>query len=98
MARQGALGNIGRVYADQGKLQEALKSHEKALATFKEIGNPLGRADVLMNIGRVYFNQDKKREALRVLKAARAIFQEVGSGKKLWLVEQMIEQVKTTLP
>ena len=34
-------GNIGLVYFDQGKLEEALKSYQHALTIDKEIGNPL---------------------------------------------------------
>ena len=88
---------LGNVYFRQGKYEEALKSLQDALATFKEIGNPLGQANDLMNIGNVYFNQGKLEEALKLLNEARAIFSQVGATGKLQLVERMIAQLETAM-
>ena len=73
------LGNIGNVYFDQGKLDEALRSFQAALDLFKQIGNPLGQANALGNIGNVYANQGKLDEALRSFQAALDLFKQIGN-------------------
>ena len=64
MGEAAAHNNIGSVYNKQGKLENALESHQAALTIDREIDNPLGQANVLGNIGLVYFNQGKLEEAL----------------------------------
>jgi tetratricopeptide (TPR) repeat protein len=73
------VGNIGNVYSTQGKLAEALKSYQAALAIHKQIGNPLGEASVLGNIGIVYSTQGKLEEALESYQAALEIDKQIGN-------------------
>lgn len=61
-------GNIGTLCFGQGKYENALKSYQNALATFKEIDNPLGQANTLGKIGIVYRNQGKLEEGLKFLR------------------------------
>ena len=70
-------GNIGIVYRNQGKLEEALKSLQAALTIHIEIDNPLGQANTLNNLGTVYGDQSKLEEALKSLQAALTIFIEI---------------------
>ena len=72
-------GNIGNVYFNQGKYEDALKYHQDALTTFQEIDNPLGQANALGNIGLVYANQGKLEEALKSCQAALDIHIEIGN-------------------
>lgn len=58
-------GNIGIVYNNQGRLEKALKAHQKAFQIHKKIGNQLGAASTLINIGIVYVNQGNLEEALK---------------------------------
>ena len=74
------LGNIGNVYANQGKLEEALKSYQQALEIDKQIGNPLGEAAALCNIGSVYFQQGKLEEALKPYQQALEIHKKIGNS------------------
>jgi tetratricopeptide (TPR) repeat protein len=71
------LGNIGNVYCQQGKLNEALKSYQQALEIHKHIVNPLGEAANLGNIGVVYANQGKLNEALRSYQQALEIHKHI---------------------
>ena len=48
------LNNIGTVYFEQGKLEDALKSHQAAFDIFSRIGNHLGLANTYGNIGNIY--------------------------------------------
>jgi len=73
------LNNIGLVYSNQGKLEEALKYHKAALEIDKQIGNPLGQANTLGNIGIVYFNRGKLEEALKYHQAALEIDKQIGN-------------------
>ena len=72
------LGNIGLVYFNQGKLEEALKSHQAAFEIHKQIGHPLGQANDLNNIGNVYAKQGKLEEALKSYQAALEIHKQIG--------------------
>jgi len=97
LGQAAALNNIGLVYFQQGRLEEALKSYQDALTIHKEISKPLGQANTLLNIGRVYFNQDKKTEAMELFGEARAIFLEIGATRKWQLVERRISQLETAM-
>ena len=72
-------GNIGNVYLNQGKLEEALKSYRDALAIHEEIGNPLEQANVLNNIGLIYYQRGKLEEALKSHRDALTTFNEIGN-------------------
>jgi len=89
--------NIGNVYSNQGKHEKALKSYQDALATFIEIGNPLGKASAIMNIGTVYRNRGKLEESLKYYQDARVIFLNIGAVRELQIVTRNIEQLNTAM-
>ena len=68
-----ALGNIGLIYIDLGKPDEALKYLKDALAIDRKIGYEQGIANDLGNIGVIYSDLGKPDEALKYLKDALAI-------------------------
>ncbi|MCH7755847.1 tetratricopeptide repeat protein, partial [candidate division KSB1 bacterium] len=74
-------GNIGIVYRNQGRLEEALRSHQTALHISEEIDNLLGQANTRNNIGYVYANQGKLEEALKSHRDALAIYKEIGNPR-----------------
>jgi tetratricopeptide (TPR) repeat protein len=85
LGQANTLSNIGsiyrhqsRVYRDQGKLGEALKFFQQALALFREIGYRQGEAGTLHEIGNVYADQGKLGEALKFFQQALALFREIG--------------------
>ena len=71
--------NIGGVYLDQGKNEEAMEWHKKALAIFEKVSDPLSPAlaTIYNNIGNVYLAQGKNEEALKWLEKALAIQEKV---------------------
>ena len=90
--------NIGNVYREQGKLDEALKFYQEALAIHKEIGDHLGQADTLYNIGKFfYFSQGKYGDALKRLNEARTIFSQIGATERLHRVERTIAQLESAM-
>ncbi len=73
-----ALGNIGVVYGQTGRLEEALKAYQDTIAIHTEIGHRLGEANDLGNIGNVYLHLVPLEEALKPLQDALRIHQEIG--------------------
>ncbi len=89
------VGNIGTVYADQGRLKEALRSYQAALEILKQIGNPLGQANALTGIGIVYSEQGKEHEAVETLDQACTIFLGVGARiQGLSVVERRLSDLR----
>src|SRR5262249_8237406 len=73
------LGQVGFVYAQQGKWEEALRSSQEVLALHKQLGSPLSQAGALTNIGNVYTDQGKLEEALRSFQEALALHKQLGN-------------------
>ncbi|UKO99721.1 CHAT domain-containing tetratricopeptide repeat protein [Nostoc sp. UHCC 0870] len=68
---------IGRVYADLGEKQEALKYFNQALPLLRAVEDRRGEATTLNNIGAVYSSLGEKQEALKYLKQALPLFRAV---------------------
>ena len=73
-----ALGNIGLIFQDQGKYDEAMEHHQAALAIHRELGHRQGEANQLGNIGIILLNHGKYDEAMEHYQAALAIDRELG--------------------
>ena len=56
------LGNIGLVFQDQGKLEEALEFFQKALKIFTKLGYTISSARTMMNLGEIYSRLAEMRE------------------------------------
>ena len=85
-ARYGSLCDQAKIHADTGlarakrdRLEDALKSAEKALELYEQIDNPLGAGRQLADIAVIYASQKKTEEALRKLAEARRNFQKAGT-------------------
>ena len=76
-----ALGNIGLIYQEKGKLDKALEYHKKSLGLKKEIGNKLGEATSLGNIGLVYQAKGDLGKALEYHNQALKLHKEVDYKK-----------------
>ena len=72
------LNNIGLVYDDQGRYEEALAYYQQALAIAREVGDRAEEGTTLHNIGGVYHAQGRYEEALAYHQQALAIAREVG--------------------
>ncbi|CAF5008425.1 unnamed protein product, partial [Rotaria magnacalcarata] len=71
-----SLGNIGNILSDQGKSNEALDYHQRALA-IQEKAYPSGHVDIghsLNNIGICYENLNKEKLALHYYQHALTIY------------------------
>jgi tetratricopeptide (TPR) repeat protein len=72
------LENLGLIYRNQGKLDEALKYHKASFEIYKEIGYRKGEATNLGNIGLIYKIQGRLDEALRCFQSSLKIHKEIG--------------------
>ncbi|MGB5959257.1 MAG: tetratricopeptide repeat protein [Coleofasciculaceae cyanobacterium] len=68
------LGNLGIVYANQGKWLEAISAYKQSLETKRELGDVHGEAQTLMNLGNVYRQQGKWTEAIASYEQSLQIF------------------------
>lgn len=97
LGRAAAINNIGNIYSDLGKPDEALKFLEKALEIDRRIGYEQGIAIDLGNIGAIYSDLGKPDEALKFLKEALEIFRCIGAQPQIDLTLKnigMIEEEK----
>jgi len=72
------LHNLGNVYYQQGKWQEAIAAYEQSLQTKRELGNVHGVALTLGNLGNVYSNQGKWQEAIATYEQSLQTKRELG--------------------
>lgn len=79
--KSAAFGNIGLIYSNLGKPDEALKYIKDALAIYRKIGYEQGIAICFSNIGLIYSKLGKIDEALKYLKNALAIHKKIGYEK-----------------
>ncbi|KAJ5929141.1 hypothetical protein N7454_006989 [Penicillium verhagenii] len=77
----GALYGLGDLYSDQGKLKEAEKMYQQALAGKEKALGPdhISTLDTVSNLGSLYSEQDKLEEA-------EELYQRAMAGKKKTLV------------
>ena len=76
-----ALANIGLIYRDLGKRDEALRYHQDALKIHREIGHKQGEAADLGNIGLIYSAKGDldnalkyHQDALKILEESRLVY------------------------
>ena len=75
------INNIGLVYDDLGRKEEALDHYQQALAIRREVGDRGGEGTTFNNIGSVYNSLGRKQEALDHYQQALAIYREVGDRR-----------------
>jgi DNA-binding SARP family transcriptional activator len=73
------VGDLGLLYADLGRMDQAEDHHARALAASRQAGNAAGRAVNLHHLGDVYRQTGDLGRAARQLTAAVALFEEIGS-------------------
>ena len=72
-AKSAALGNIGNIYHNLGKPDEALEYYQQALEINRKLGYEQGAAHNLNNIGTIYNELGKHDEALKCQEEALEI-------------------------
>jgi CHAT domain-containing protein/tetratricopeptide (TPR) repeat protein len=75
----GSLNNVGTVYRNWGRHEEALSLHEQGLRLFQSIGHRYGEASALMNMGIVYRRTGQYQNAIAIYMQSLAIARETGS-------------------
>lgn len=73
----------GRLFAQQGKLQEAMQVFEIALNQFRSIGDKTGEANVLSNLGSIYYRMGNNKKALELHFQSLKISEEIGNTLRI---------------
>jgi signal transduction histidine kinase/Tfp pilus assembly protein PilF len=73
----------GRLFAQQGKLQEAMQIFEIALNQFRSIGDKTGEANVLSNLGSIYYRMGNNKKALEHHFQSLKISEEIGNTLRI---------------
>ena len=84
MALGKSLGNIGNLYSNLGRNEDALKYYKESLAIYKEVGDREGAAIDLTAIGSVYSVLGQYEKAYETLKESLKIGTEIGAPDTLW--------------
>ncbi len=72
------LNNLGNVYSNQGKWQEAITAFEQSLQIKRQLGDVHGVAQTLNNLGNVYRQQGHWQEAIAAYEQSLQIKRELG--------------------
>ena len=75
-----ALENLGTVHTSLGELPQALSVTQKALAMYRELGNPTSASTAHESIADVYLAMHRPLQALSELLAGRRVMTEVPRG------------------
>lgn len=73
----------GRLFAQQGKLQEAMQMFEVALSQFRLNRDKTGEANVLSNLGSIYFRMGNNQKALEHHYQSLKISEEIGNTLRI---------------
>ena len=74
-----ALGSLGGVYQETGRIEEAERTYEKALAIHREVAHRRGEGNELSNLASLYHETGRMAPAERTYEEALAIHREVGN-------------------
>lgn len=74
--------NLGRLYKEQSRWEEALDCFEHAMAVFEEFEDRAAAAVTLRHIGRMYFYQGRHPEAVARFEEALGVFQELDDRRR----------------
>ncbi|MEA5502513.1 tetratricopeptide repeat protein [Halotia wernerae UHCC 0503] len=85
-----AYNAIGAVYASQNRWEEAITEYKKALEINPDYG------DALANLGEALWQTNKRDEAKASLKKALNIFKAQRRNQKVYQVERMLQQMKSS--
>ena len=75
---QRSVGDLGSAYRSLGRVGEAIRCYEQALAIAREIGNRSGEGTWLGNLANCYSTLGQTRRAIELYEQALAIAREIG--------------------
>ncbi|MGQ0774958.1 MAG: ATP-binding protein [Pseudonocardiales bacterium] len=95
-AEASALTNLGTVYWQQCRYDQAIDHFQQALALAREIGDQLGEGRALGNLGQVHLQQGRYQQAAEHQQQAVALFHEIGdrAGEVIALVNLGLVHVR----
>jgi DNA-binding SARP family transcriptional activator len=73
------LGNLGVLFAENGRQDEAIDQFRQALALHEQTGRRQGQATVLGNLANIYYHSGRLSEAAEHAARAQAVNGEIGS-------------------
>jgi tetratricopeptide (TPR) repeat protein len=84
---QGSVGNLGTAYRSLGRVAEAIRCYEQALAIAREVSDRSNEGIWLGNLANCYTDLGETRRAIELYEQALAIAREIGdrSGEGAWL-------------
>jgi tetratricopeptide (TPR) repeat protein len=86
-------GNMGNIYGEENKYQEAVRYFSKTLEIFQENGIIKGEARMLNNLGLIYYKLDNNDLALNYLQKALVINERIGLKKRTGTTKSHIGSV-----
>ncbi|MBI5750255.1 MAG: tetratricopeptide repeat protein, partial [Nitrospinae bacterium] len=88
------LGNIGTIYEDMGRPDEALKYISNALQYWRQIDNIKEEAKYLKIMGDIYLSKEKIEDAVYLYRDAIDIYEELKDNDK---VRELKEKVNSLI-
>lgn len=76
-----SLRQIGIVFVDENRLEEAKKHYEYALSIYRDVGDKMGMGTTLNNMGVVYWNSADLLQAQTYYNEAMTIYNEIGNRR-----------------
>ncbi|WP_375238002.1 tetratricopeptide repeat protein [Aurantibacter sp.] len=86
-------GNMGNIYGEERKYQEAVRYFSKTLEIFQENGIVKGEARMLNNLGLIHFKLENNDIALNYLEKSLAINKSIGLRKRTGTTQSHIGSV-----
>ena len=83
------LNNLGIISQEQGKLEQALQFHKRALKLREQVGNPVDIAISLNNIGKIYEQQGKWNQAIKHYSEALSLYKRLGRGFESHVADEL---------
>lgn len=87
-----ALGNLGVVYRNQGRWQEAIEQYEKSFLLFRQLGDKQGEGATLSNMAVLHEKQNDIPRALERGRKALAVLEQTEDGRSAETVRGWIAE------
>ena len=88
-----ALGNMGVIYRETGRLQETNDAHNRALELYRRIGDTVNGAIKQQLLGMLSATRGHRTDAISSLKDAIAVFQKHGVQDRVRAVERLLRNL-----
>jgi predicted ATPase/class 3 adenylate cyclase len=93
----GSAGNLGQLFANQGRFEEAGVMYEQAIAIARELGDRQWEANARCNLGLLHLSRGRPAQALPELVFAQAVARACGHLRLLGIVQCNLALVNDAL-